>query len=318
MRMEVATRSFRFGLGCALLALLISCAGKTDNPSPPPKLTTATSTPDPNEGLCNGGLAWYQDTDEDGYGVPDVYNCNPKPGFVLGTEMDCNENDPTIHPKAIELLGDGIDNNCDGTIDEATGADPTLIGNWADYPTKGFIGVSSEVDLDAATAFHSVDPIFNVITKQQLHMWIPWSATSNEPALFWTPVCSHGVSCNYVKATKLVPGKGYAVSTSGNGIFRQLQGSARTTPVVVTVTGNAINAISNPFNQTINLVDAIKKGDGTGTIDDVVWKDTDGTYYIYGLNNQPLTTAKKFQGFWLGVPKDVTSITINPPTAPAL
>ena len=31
---------------------------------------------------------------------------------------DCDDNDPTVNVNAVEICGDGIDNNCDGQIDE--------------------------------------------------------------------------------------------------------------------------------------------------------------------------------------------------------
>jgi hypothetical protein len=69
-------------------------------------------------------IRWYADLDEDGYGNPDdfIEEC-PEPAnphFVIGrvtNSFDCNDNDPDIHPEAIEIPGNGIDENCDG-LDE--------------------------------------------------------------------------------------------------------------------------------------------------------------------------------------------------------
>jgi len=57
-------------------------------------------------------IAWAacQDADGDGYGSPASTDC---PHDAL----DCNDSDASIHPGATELC-DGIDNNCDGQIDE--------------------------------------------------------------------------------------------------------------------------------------------------------------------------------------------------------
>ncbi len=54
-----------------------------------------------------GALLWNSgscvDADSDGWCVID---------------NDCNDNDPLVHPAAPEVCGDGIDNNCDGAVDE--------------------------------------------------------------------------------------------------------------------------------------------------------------------------------------------------------
>ncbi|MEM7162200.1 MAG: MopE-related protein [Bacteroidota bacterium] len=69
-----------------------------------------------DEGLSN--LTWYLDNDGDGYGDDSntITNCLAPIGYIA-IGGDCNDSDSSINPDAIELC-DGIDNNCDGQIDE--------------------------------------------------------------------------------------------------------------------------------------------------------------------------------------------------------
>ena len=61
---------------------------------------------------------WYEDVDADGYGNPDVsvFAGTPPAGYVADNS-DCDDGAATTYPGATELCN-GIDDNCDGTIDD--------------------------------------------------------------------------------------------------------------------------------------------------------------------------------------------------------
>ena len=76
---------------------------------------------------CNGDVdelpvdapTWTIDVDGDGYGRADSpYNieaCEQPQGYI-NNARDCDDDDPLTHPDAVELC-DGLDNDCDGTVD---------------------------------------------------------------------------------------------------------------------------------------------------------------------------------------------------------
>jgi len=80
---------------------------------------------------CNGefdeGLViynYYTDGDGDGYGNPDlaIATCLfPAPISYTDNGLDCNDNNPMVHPGLVEILGDGIDNDCNGLVDSLSG-----------------------------------------------------------------------------------------------------------------------------------------------------------------------------------------------------
>ena len=66
---------------------------------------------------------FYEDTDGDGYGITDATTeaCDLPTGYAVATG-DCDDTDRTVSPSATELC-DGVDNDCDGAIDEDDAAD---------------------------------------------------------------------------------------------------------------------------------------------------------------------------------------------------
>ncbi|MEQ1564319.1 MAG: putative metal-binding motif-containing protein [Myxococcota bacterium] len=72
-------------------------------------------------GACDGSSVgdppglWYADEDGDGAGDPatETFTACPPPGWVA-VAGDCDDADPSLHPAAPEVAGDGEDQDCDG------------------------------------------------------------------------------------------------------------------------------------------------------------------------------------------------------------
>jgi len=70
---------------------------------------------------CSDGcVTFYADNDGDGFGNPNIIRvaCTSPAGFVLSSE-DCDDTNPNIHPMAVEIPDNGIDENCNGLTDES-------------------------------------------------------------------------------------------------------------------------------------------------------------------------------------------------------
>ncbi|MEZ4339322.1 MAG: MopE-related protein [Sandaracinaceae bacterium] len=72
-------------------------------------------------------VRWYRDADRDNFGSADsgvVDSCAPQPGHTL-LDLDCDDTNPMVSPAATELCN-GIDDNCDGAVDEVLDASMSI------------------------------------------------------------------------------------------------------------------------------------------------------------------------------------------------
>jgi hypothetical protein len=103
---------------------------------------------------------WYQDGDGDGFGVSSVQQvaCDPPPGFAR-MPGDCNDASPAAHPGAAEIC-DGLDNNCNGFVDEGLGQTTCGLGTCARTVTN-CVGGTPQVCVPGSPSFDVCDGLDN-------------------------------------------------------------------------------------------------------------------------------------------------------------
>ena len=82
---------------------------------------------------------YYYDGDKDGFGVSvSQCLCTPEGNFNATKAGDCDDTKASINPNAVEVCGDGLDNNCNGSINEVNATN--CIKFYKDVDKDGYGG----------------------------------------------------------------------------------------------------------------------------------------------------------------------------------
>jgi predicted outer membrane repeat protein len=156
------------------------------------------------DGTVDEGVTttWYKDADGDGHGgTVSIEACAAPTGYVASSD-DCNDAAKTTYPGATELC-DGVDNDCDGTVDEGAGtvyyrdADGDGYGSSADTitscsPVSGYVSSGGDCNDSSTYAYPGAtefcDGLQNDCTASS------WS-TASEAGL-WTEIAADGTRTN--------------------------------------------------------------------------------------------------------------------------
>jgi sugar lactone lactonase YvrE len=88
------------------------------------KTNTLGSDCDDSNAAINPNTVWYKDADNDGYSDgKTLIQCTAPAGYKLASALsaisvDCDDSNAAVNPGATEICGNGIDDNCNGQVDE--------------------------------------------------------------------------------------------------------------------------------------------------------------------------------------------------------
>jgi len=219
---------------------------------------------------CNGSTdencityTWYRDSDGDGYGTASLSTTtfvNTAPSGYVSNNTDCNDASAAVNPAAAEICN-GIDDNCDGTIDNGTPALPgtgNMIGTGSVCrSTSG--NVYSIDPVAGATAYTWTLPTGATGTSTTNSISVAFSSTFAGGSICVTPrnnCLSSSQRCMTLSVVSAVPAQPSTISGAAAGVCS----TATQTYTVVPVSG------ATSYNWTVPANSSIVSGQGSNQI----------------------------------------------------
>ncbi|MBB3124768.1 hypothetical protein FHS04_002295 [Mesoflavibacter sabulilitoris] len=106
---------------------------------------------------------WYQDADGDGFGnANQTQNACTQPNGYVSDNTDCDDSNSALYPTSISM--DGIDNDGNGLIDECGECPSEILGNNMDDDCDGVVDEECDIDSDCGVGETCFDGSCQTVT----------------------------------------------------------------------------------------------------------------------------------------------------------
>ena len=191
-------------------------------------------------------ITYYFDVDGDGYGSPGspIQARCFIPVNTVANNLDCNDQNAAVHPGAVEICGNGIDDNCNGATDENC----NVCGNAISFSTTNISSTSVQLNWVA-----NVNPIqwqVQYKTTNQGAKWVDVVLTGDKRSV---TISSLKANQNYIWHIRAKCGKNwtaYSMSVS----FKTLASAPSSRQFVPAISDSKpMQIFPNPTTGSVNV-----------------------------------------------------------------